>query len=157
MVVSKGEVSLWASPQGFKTRLVGRDFHTLIRNVLFLSPTNVGSHNPLLLGPEFSLAHHLVSDSDTIHNSSSPDNPFLAFSRGFKTHMLGRGFHTLVRYVSFPSPTDVGSHNPLPLGASVLASTPSVSGSNTICNSSSPPLADIVLFGLSLLGFPSRF
>ena len=114
-----------ASPQGFKTRLVGRGFHILIRNALFLSPTDMGSHNPLLLGPECSLAHHLVSDSDSIRNSSSPDNPFGAFSRGFKTHMLGRGFHTLVRYVSFPSPTDVGSHNPLPLGASVLAGTPS--------------------------------
>ena len=38
--------------------------------------------------------------------------------------ILGRGFHTLIRNASFPSPTDVGSHNP-PLGASVLVGTPS--------------------------------
>ena len=31
-----------------------------------------------------------------------------------------------------------------------------MSGSNTICNDPNPPLADIVLFSLSLLGFPSR-
>ena len=36
---------------------------------------------------------------------------------GFKTRLLGRGFHTLIRYVSFPSPTDVGSHNLPPLWA----------------------------------------
>ena len=67
----------------------------------------------------------------------------------FKTYQLGRGFHTLVRNVSFPSPTDVGSHNPShlvargfhtnvsfpsrtdvrfhnpsPLGVSILTSTP---------------------------------
>ena len=32
-----------------------------------------------------------------------------------------------------------------------------VSSSDTICNAPSPPLADIVLFGLSLSSFPSRF
>ena len=31
-----------------------------------------------------------------------------------------------------------------------------VSGSDTICNGPDPPLANIVLFGLSLSGFPSR-
>ena len=35
----------------------------------------------------------------------------------FKTWLLGRGFHTLVRNASFPSPTDLGSHNLPPLGA----------------------------------------
>ena len=63
-----------------------------------------------------------------------------------------RGLHTLIRNVSFPSPTDVGSHNPLRWGpASSLAHCP-VSDSNTICNGSSTPLADIVLFELSLSG-----
>ena len=33
-------------PQGFKMCLLGRVFHTLIKNVLFPSPTDVGSHNP---------------------------------------------------------------------------------------------------------------
>ena len=31
-----------ASPQGFKTRLLGEGFHTLINGGLFTSPTNVG-------------------------------------------------------------------------------------------------------------------
>ena len=30
----------------------------------------------------------------------------------FKTCLLGRGFHTLIKNVLFPSPTDMGSHNP---------------------------------------------
>ena len=30
---------------GFKTYLLGRGFHILIRNAWFLSPTDVGSHN----------------------------------------------------------------------------------------------------------------
>ena len=108
--------------------------------------------------------------------------------------MLGRGFHTLIKGVSFSSPTDVGSHNPPPFGTSVLACTrsflqsmwappnppppgpnvlastsphvhplsgltllagtsPGVSGFDTICNSPRPPLADIVLFGLSFKVF----
>ena len=45
-----------------------------------------------------------------------------------------------------------------PLGGpmSLLAHRP-VSNSDIICNSLSPPLADIILFGLSLPGFLSRF
>ena len=42
------DFSFRASPQGFKTRLLGRRFHTLIKNVSFPFPTNVGSHNPPL-------------------------------------------------------------------------------------------------------------
>ena len=66
---------------------------------------------------------------------------------GSKTYLLGRCFHTLIRNVSFPSPTDVGSHNPPPLGglASSLTHRP-VSGFNTICNSPNPPLANVVRF-----------
>ena len=40
--------------------------------------------------------------------------------------------------------------------ASSLAHCP-VSSSNTICNIPSPPLTDIILFGFSLSGFPSKF
>ena len=75
----------------------------------------------------------------------------------FKTRRLGRGFHTLIRNALFPSSTDVGSHNP-PLRS--LASSLAhrlVPDSNTICNSPSPPLVDIVLFEFSLLGFLSKF
>ena len=71
-----------------------------------------------------------------------------------------------------PSPTNVGHYNPPPLAltsllAHHLVSTPlwgtakrlahrSMFGSDTICNNPNPPLGDIVLFGLSLSGFPSR-
>ena len=55
--------------------------------------------------------------------------------------MLGRGFHTLLRNVPFSSPIDAESHSPPPLGAIRL----------------SPPLANIVFFGLSLLSFPRGF
>ena len=37
----------------FKMRLLGRGFHTLIKNVLFHSPADVGSHNP----PPFETQH----------------------------------------------------------------------------------------------------
>ena len=33
-------------PKVFKTRLLGRGFHTLIKNVSFSPPTNMGSYNP---------------------------------------------------------------------------------------------------------------
>ena len=110
-------------------------------------------------------------------------------SRFFKTRLLGRGFHTLIKNVSFSSPTDMGSHNPPPLGPLIpfsnqcgtlppihplqgpvsllahrLVSTP-LSGLSLFAGTSpvsgsdcpSPPLLDIVLFELSLSGFPLRF
>ena len=46
--------------------------------------------------------------------------------------------------------------HPLQVSASSLAHRP-VSDSDTICNSPSPPLADIILFGLSLSSFRKRF
>ena len=41
---------------------------------------------------------------------SSLDFPFQASPQSFKTSPLKRGFHTLIKDVSFSSPTDVGSH-----------------------------------------------
>ena len=97
--------------------------------------------------------------------------------------MLVRGFYIFIKRASFLSPIDVGSHSPPPSGPSViigthstlqstwdppinhLMSTPSVfslltstsASANTICNSTSSPLTDIVLvFGLSFLGFLSK-
>ena len=108
-------------------------------------------------------------------------------------HMLGRGFHTLIKGASFSFPTEwdltihpvrepassltlisfsnrCGTHqiyppsrlniltgtsthvHPLRGSASLLAHRP-VSGSNVICYNSSPPLADMVLFGFFLSGF----
>ena len=103
----------------FKTRLPGRGFHTLIRNVLFPSSIYVGSHNPPPWGPTLSLRHHLMSISNIICNSSRPllvdlvrfgPSCIVINFTVFKTCLPGRGFHTLIRNVSFSSPTDVGSH-----------------------------------------------
>ena len=58
--------SLCSQPHDFKTRLLGRGFHTLIRNVPFPSPTDVGFHNPPPWEPASSLAHCSVSGFDTI-------------------------------------------------------------------------------------------
>ena len=59
-----------------------------------------------------------MSGSDTICNSlSSPLADIVLFGvslKVFKPHRLGRGFHTLIKNISFSSPTDVGFHNPPP-------------------------------------------
>ena len=125
-----------------------------------------------------SLAHHLVSGSNTNYNGLSPlsaDIVLFGFSpKVFKTRLLRSGFHTLIKNVSSSSPIDVGSHNPPPFGAQrpllvhCLVSTPLrdstsslahrlVSGSNTNCSGPNPPLANIVFSKLFLSGFPSRF
>ena len=41
--------------------------------------------------------------------------PFELPLKVFKTHMLGRGFHTFIKNVSCSSPTDLGSHGYCPL------------------------------------------
>ena len=74
----------------------------------------------------FSLAYCSVSDFDIICNNPSPllvDSVRFGPLRivisfiVFEMRLLGRGFHTLIRNASFPSPTDLGSHNLPPLGA----------------------------------------
>ena len=115
-------------------------------NVSFLSPTYVGSHNPPPLGaPTSSLAHRPVSGSDTICNSSS--SPLVDIVL-FSLLSIVVNLTVLKRVsVSFLSPTDVGSHNPPPLGGptSSLAHRP-VSSSNSICNSSNSLLVYIIIF-----------
>ena len=117
----------------FKTCLLGRGFHTLIKSVSFSSPTNVGSHNPPppLQGPTSSLAHVLSPI-----NVGPPPNPPPSGANILTD--------TLPRVTPFQGTSSSLAHRP-------------VSGSDTICNDPSPPLADIVLYGLSLSGFPSRF
>ena len=91
--------------------------------------------DPSLQGPVSLLAHHLVSTplrdsvsslahrpvygSNIICNGRRPlladivlfwVFPFRLPHKVFKTRLLRRGFHTLIKNVSFPSPTDVGSH-----------------------------------------------
>ena len=90
--------------------------------------------------------HRPVIGSNTICNSPSPPLAYRHQPEGVKTCLLERGFHTLIRNVLFLSLTNMGSHNP-PSPAFSLAHHP-VIGYNTICNSPSPPLADIVHFGL---------
>ena len=135
---------LMSSSQSFKTCMLGRGFHTLIRNVSFPSPTDVGSHNPPPLGA-------------SVFAGTSPIFGFSlsGFPSRFKTCLLERGFHALVRNVLFRS--HVGSHNPPPWGPTSSLAHHLVSDSNTNCNSPNPRLADIVLFGFSLSSFPSKF
>ena len=105
---------------------------TLIKGVSFSSPTDVESHNP----------PPLWGQSPRLHLFPSPID-------------VGPSQSTLLR-----GPASLLAHrlvfNLLRGSASSLAHCP-VSGSDTICNSSSPLLVYIVLFGLSLLDFPSRF
>ena len=112
--------------------MLGKRFHTLKKGVSFSSPTNVGYHNP---------------------------PPFRA---------------QCPRWHSFLSPIDVGPPpNPFPSGPSVLTGTPPrlppfgeqpprwhivrYLALISFVTAQSTPLANIVFFGLSLLGFPSGF
>ena len=112
------DFSLWAFSQGFKTRLLKRGFHTFIRNVSSpLQPMwDLTIHPPW--SPTSSLAHRSVSGFNTICNRPNPlladivlfSLSFWASPQSFKTHLIGSGFHTLIRNASFSSPTNVGSH-----------------------------------------------
>ena len=153
----------------------------------FLSSIDVESHNPFPLESSVLVGTTPVFGSDIICNSWSSllvDIVFFRLSfKVFKTRMVGRDFHTLTKNVSFSFPSDVESHNLLLFGPNVLANTNTLSFlqsmwdpqstptgpnilastsariylSNTICNSSSSLLPDIVLFRLFLSDFPSRF
>ena len=91
----------------FKKHLLWRGFHTLIRNALIPSTTDVRSlHPPPFGSPMSSLAHRPVFGYDIICNSPSPPlTVIVCFSplcivvslTIFKTRLSRRGFHTLVR------------------------------------------------------------
>ena len=80
-----------------------------------------------LQGSTSSLTHCPVSASDTIFNGPSPplvDIVLFGLSlKVFKTRMLGRGFHILIKNDSFSSPIYVRSHNPHYSGPNVLVGT----------------------------------
>ena len=144
------------------------------------------SQSTLLQGLVSVLTHRPVSGSDTICNGSSPPlaDIFLfglslsSFpSRLLNTFVRERIPHPLcspsqpmwdltihhfqgpassLALVSFFNQCGISQFTPLRGPTSLLAHYP-VSSSDTICNSPSPPLADIVLFGLSPSGFSSRF
>ena len=126
---------IWVFPFGlplkvFKMRLLGRGFHTLIKNVSFSSPTDVGSHNPPPFGAQRPRWYSFPSSIDVGPQST----PFGAQCPCWHT-------------ASCPPPSSLN----------LLAGTSPGAGSDTICNDPSSPLADIVFFGFSFLVFPSVF
>ena len=94
------EFFLLTSLKVFKTRLLRRSFHTRIKNVSLTSPSDVGFHNrPPVRGPLFSLI--------SFSNQRRTPNPMWDLTiHPFET----RRSHCH----SFPSPINVGSHNPPP-------------------------------------------
>ena len=81
--------------QGFKTHMLERSFHILVKNASFASPINVGSHN----SPPSRLASSLALVPLSNRCEISQSTPFRA---------------QRPRWHSFPSPIDVGSHNTPP-------------------------------------------
>ena len=61
-----------ASTQGFKMRLLWEDFRTLIKRVLFSSPTNVRHHNPPTFGAQSPRWHSFLSPMWDCHQNSHP-------------------------------------------------------------------------------------
>ena len=125
------------SPQDFKTRLLGRGFHTLIKNDSFsLQPMWDHTIHPPR-GPASLLAHHLVSTPFgtqpplwhiarclaliPLEQSKPTANKYSSlrvFPSGFsfkffRTYLIERGFHTLTKNIPFSSPTDVRSQREL--------------------------------------------
>ena len=142
-------------PHCFKTRLIEKGFHTFITNVSFLSSTNVESHNLFPWRLVSSLAHRLVSSSDTICNRSS-----LSLEDIVHLSLLHIAISlTVLKRVDserFPRPykecfiflsnrCGISQSTPFRDPTSSLIYR-SVSGSDTICNNPSLPLADIVHF-----------
>ena len=75
--------------------------------------------------------------------------------RGISQSTPLQGPTSLLALIPLSNRCGISQSTPLQGPVSVLTHRP-VSGSDTICNGSSPPLADIFLFGLSLSSFPSR-
>ena len=175
---------LWTFPfellfKVFKTRLLGKCFYTLIKNVLFSFLTDVGSHNPPLFGAQRPCWHSFPSPIDVRPPNPPPLGPNVLSDISSCVHPLWGipihprlGLSVLADIRSLlqlmwdppihpPSGPNVLSDiwscvHPLWSLASSLTHRP-VFDYDTICNSTSPLLAHIVVFGLSLLGFPSRF
>ena len=123
------------SPQGFKTRLLGerlphpyKECFVPLSNRCGISQSTppsgpsilASTHSPLLSmwihpfqGLASSLAHHSVPSSDAFCNIPIPplanivlfELPFRASHQSFKTRLLRRDFHTLIKNVLFSSTT----------------------------------------------------
>ena len=111
----------------------------------FPSPIDVGPPNPPLSGPSILVGTppcvhppsglNLLADTHSLLQSmwDSPIHPFQGIASLLAHHLMS---------------------TPLRGSTSSLAHRP-MSGIDTICNGPNPPLTDVVLFGLSLSGFPS--
>ena len=123
------EPSVLASTRSFLQSMWDHSIHPLSRSSVL---AGTSPHVHPLRGSTSLLAHRPVPDSDTICNSPSLpledivllDFFFQASSQGFKMHLIGRGFHTLIKNAAFSSPTDVRSHNPPLLRPNELRSLP---------------------------------
>ena len=110
----------------FKTRLLWRGFHTLIKGVSFSSPTDVGHHNPPPSGPNVTRSFlQSMWDPHQIHPPSGPNitRSFLQSmwdptkSTPLRSPMLAHCLISTQRpcWHSFLSPNDVGPHQIHPL------------------------------------------
>ena len=117
-------------PTSLKTRLSGEGLHTLINGGLF-SPNQCGtSQSTPLWSPASSLALF-------------PSSSCRASPQGFKTRLLGKGFHTLMNGGLFSSLINLGHHNLPPFGAQ-----------RPRCHSFLPPVADTLSFLQSMWDHP---
>ena len=113
------------------------------------------SHNPPFLGPASSLAHCSVSSSISFITAQAHSYQILSAltlsvlcqPHGFKTHIPGRGFHTLINNVLFHSPRFGISQSTL-LWTSLAHCL--MTDSNTICNNPSPLITNIMNLVYSL-------
>ena len=149
--------------QDFKTRLLVRSFHTFIRNASIFCLIDVRSHNPLSLNfqrPRWHIARYL--DLIPLLQTKPTTSRYYSlwtFTSELplkKTHLLGRGFHTLIKNVSFMY-NRCGISQSSPWGSNILAGTLLNSWLWYHCYNSNTPLTDIVFFKLSFLDFPSKF
>ena len=111
------------NPQGFKMRQLGRDFHNLTKNALFPFLTGVTPQSPLKVlkrATRERFSHRRKQCFVPLSNPCGTSKP----TQGFQTRSLGKGFPTLIRNISFSSPTDVRPQNPSLSGPNVLTSTP---------------------------------
>ena len=117
---------LFSSP-----RLLEEDFHTFIKSILFSSPTNVGHHNPPPFGASVLAGTHSILQSMWDHYQIHPlwgQHPYWHTASCLPPFREQRkGWHIIRCLTLIPFVTTLN-----------------------------PPLADIVLFGLSLSGFPLR-
>ena len=123
------EPSFLAGTRSLFQSMWDHSIHPLSRSSVL---AGTSPHVHPLRGSTSLLAHRPVPDSDTICNSPSLpledivllDFSFQASPHGFKMHLIGRGFHTLIKNAAFSSPTDVRSHNPPLLRPNELRSLP---------------------------------